>query len=84
VSSQNTFGALLAHYTCNQAIIAAILAINEKHTLPVKHANIHHTLVWNWVLKNDWRWWSQIMLWGLLRAGGVRGHCVFMDYFIRL
>jgi hypothetical protein len=38
-SSQNTSGARLAHYTCTQAIIVVVLAINDKHTLPVKHAN---------------------------------------------
>jgi hypothetical protein len=38
-SSQNISGARLAHYTCTQAIIAAILAINDKHMLPIKHAN---------------------------------------------
>jgi hypothetical protein len=38
-SSQNTSGARLAHYTCTQAIITVVLSINDKHTLPVKHAN---------------------------------------------
>jgi hypothetical protein len=29
---------------------------------------IHHTLVWNGVLKNGRRWLLQILLWGLLRG----------------
>jgi hypothetical protein len=29
---------------------------------------IHHTLVWNRVLQNNWRWLLQILLWGLLRG----------------
>ena len=36
---------------------------------------IHHTLVWNRVLQNKWRWWLQIMLWGKRRwrVLGVHG-----------
>jgi hypothetical protein len=29
---------------------------------------IHHTLVWNRVFQNGWRWWLKIILWGLLRG----------------
>jgi hypothetical protein len=36
-SSQTTSGARLLHSSCTQAIIAVVLAINDKHTLPVKH-----------------------------------------------
>jgi hypothetical protein len=42
VSSQNISGARLTHYTCTQAIIAVVLAINDKHTEDaawLKHAN---------------------------------------------
>jgi hypothetical protein len=49
-SSRSCSGARLAHYTCTPAIIVVVLActlaivvvvlaINDKHTLPVKHAN---------------------------------------------
>jgi hypothetical protein len=38
-SSQNTSGARLTHPSCTQAIIAAVLSINDKHTLSIKHAN---------------------------------------------
>jgi hypothetical protein len=36
-SSQTTSGARLLHSSCIQAIIATLLAINDKHTLPIKH-----------------------------------------------
>jgi hypothetical protein len=39
VSSQNTFGAHPLHSSYTQAIIIVVLSINDKHTLPVKHAN---------------------------------------------
>jgi hypothetical protein len=37
VSSQNTFGACLLHSSCTRAIFIAVLAINDKHMLSVKH-----------------------------------------------
>ena len=36
-SSQTTSGARLLHSSCTQAIITAVLAINDKHMLPIKH-----------------------------------------------
>jgi hypothetical protein len=39
LSSQKTFGARLAHPSYTQVIITVVLAINDKHTLSVKHAN---------------------------------------------
>jgi hypothetical protein len=37
VSSQNTSGACLLHSSCTHAIFIVVLAINDKHMLPVKH-----------------------------------------------
>jgi hypothetical protein len=38
-NSQNNSGARLANSSCTQAIITVVLAINDKHSLHVKHAN---------------------------------------------
>ena len=37
MSSQNTSGAYLLHSSCTRAIFIVLLAINDKHMLPIEH-----------------------------------------------
>ena len=47
VSSQTVYDARLLHSPYTHAIFTVVLAINEKHTLPVKHANTLNPLDWS-------------------------------------